>query len=240
MESFIKKVFEGINDEYVHIQFQKFSRGEFKNRAMIRLKNSNGKYTLNTTSEYARELVRAMGDKLGNSKTHVTGTLISALEISGIRYEGKSNAMGIKKYRIDREMTGIEIVEICDTQTKAFIGLSFKAGEDELKVQAKSPKSSKGAASNKKEDVELKINFCKLKTTDKNLIEKFIFDNEDKGAKKIEIKHDFLIKDIIVPQEYKNEKDFAIIREKALRKGIIIRYLNIDGKEIKKEIEFEA
>jgi hypothetical protein len=206
---------------------------------MIRVKDSNGKFTIDTTAEYARELVRAMGEKLGSGKTQVTGALISALDLDGFKYESKTSAIGVRKYRIDREMAGNEIVEICDTVIKAFIGLSFKVGDDELKVKDKSPKSAKGASSAPKEDAELKIDFCKLKTTDRKLVDGLVFEPEAKG-KKIEVKHDFIITDIVVPAELKNEKDFAKVREGALRKGKIIRYLDIDGKKTKKEIGLEA
>jgi len=240
MDCFIKKIFDGKNDEFVHLQFQKFSRGIFTRRAMIKVKDSSGKFTIDTTAEYGRELARAMGEKLGSGKTHVTGALISALELDGFKYESKTSAIGVRKYRIDREMTGSEIVEICDKVIKAFIGLSFKVGDDELKIKDKSPKSAKGASSAKKEDEELKIDFCKLKTTDRKLVEGLVFDPEASGAKKIEIHHDFIISDIVVPESLKNEKDFAKVREGALRKGKIVRYINIDGKKTKKEIEFAA
>jgi hypothetical protein len=240
MDSFIKKIFDGKNDEFVHLQFQKFSRGEFTDRAMVKVKESSGKFTIDTTAEYARELVRAMAEKLGNGKTHVTGALISALDLDGFKYESKTSAIGVRKYRIDREMTGNEIIEICDKVIKAFIGLSFNVGEDELKVKDKSPKSAKGASGAKKEDADLKIDFCKLKTTDRNLVDGLIFDPEAKGIKKLFVKHNFIITDIVVPAELKAEKDFAKVREGALRKGKIIRELDIDGKKVKKEIEFAA
>ncbi|MDD5193824.1 MAG: hypothetical protein PHF67_04545 [Candidatus Nanoarchaeia archaeon] len=240
MEFFIKKIFDRKKDESVHVQFQKFSRGEFKDRAMLKVKNSNGKFTIDTTSEYARELIRVMAEKLGNNKTHVTGALISALELTGFKYESKTSAIGVRKYQLDREMTGKEIVELCDKQTKAFFGLSFNVGEDELKIKDKSPKSAKGASSAKKEDAELKIDFCKLKTSDRKIVESLIFEPSLENFKKVEIKHDFIITDIVIPNELKNEKDFAKVREGALRKGKVIRYLDIDGKKLKKEAEFEA
>ncbi len=244
MEFFIKKIFDNktLGDDWVHVQFQKFSRGKFSNRAMVKVKNSKGNYTIETTSEYAKELVKIMGEKLGYGKTHVTGAMVSALELSGLKYEEKKMAIGVKKYIIDREMNGKEIVEICNSFPKAFFGLSFNVGEEELKIQAKSPKSAKGAGSSKKEDADLKIDFCKLKTSDKSILEGLVFDKEakDLNFKKIEIKHNFIIDEIVIPPELKNEKDFAIVREKALRKGKIIRVLNIDGREERKEIGFEA
>ena len=150
--------------------------------------------------------------------------------------------MGVRKYMIESQMTGKQIIELCENQTKAFIALSFNAGENQLVIQPKSPKSAKGASSAKKEDAEAKIDFCKLKTSDLNLIENFAFDSElkSKNFKKIEIKHDFIIEDIIIPEELKKEKDFAIIREKSLRKGRIIRNINLDGNSLKKETSFLA
>jgi len=242
MDCFIKKIFDGKADESVHLQFQKFSRGEFRDKAMIRIKNSNGKYTIDTTYEYARELVRIMAKKLGNNKAHVMGALVSALDLTRFNYESKKMAMGVRKYMINREMTGNEMVELCDRLTKAFFGLSFSVGDDELKIKDKSPKSAKGASSAKKEDAKAKIDFCRLKTSDKNIVTGLLFDNEIQtdNFKKAEIKHDFIITDIVIPSELKNEKDFAIVREKAHRKGKVIRYLDIDGNKIKKEVEFEA
>lgn len=241
MEFFIKKIFEKKSDDFVHLQFQKFSRGEFGNRAMVRVKDSGGKFSIGTTSEYARELVRMMGEKLGEKKTQVSGALVSALELTGLKYEDRKMAIGIKKYIIEREMSGNEIMDLCDSFPKAFFGLSFNVGEDELKIQAKSPKSAKGASSAKKEDAELKIDFCKLKTSDKNIVKELVFDDElSEGWKKIEVKHDFIITDIVIPPELKDEKDFAVVREKARRKGKIIMELDIDGKKVRKEVEFEA
>ena len=36
----------------------KFSRGEFKNKAIIKAKTSSGKYTIYTTAEYANESIK--------------------------------------------------------------------------------------------------------------------------------------------------------------------------------------
>jgi hypothetical protein len=242
MDCFIKKIFAAkgsqIKDELVHSQFTKFSRGEFNDKAMLKMKNSAGRYSLDTTSEYARELVMALAEKLGNNKTLVTGAFVSALDIQGIKYEEKKMAMGVRKYMINREMTGKEIVEMLMNAPKAFPGLSFNVGDNELVIKPKSPKSAKGAGAAKKEDDDVKIDFCKLRTSDKSLVESFFIDSEEPGAKKLEIRHDFIITDIIISPELKKEKDFAKIREMALRKGKIIRKVDIEGNKKIKEAEF--
>jgi len=244
MDCFIKKIFnakgELVKEDLVHNQFTKFSRGEFSDKAMLKMKNANGRYSLDSTSEYARELVMIMAEKLGSSKTMVTGAFISALDIQGIKYEEKKMAMGVRKYMINREMTGREISEMLAITPKAFPALSFNVGDNELAIKPKSPKSAKGASSSKKEDADAKIDFCKLKTSDKSLVEGFFIDAQELSAKKIEIKHNFIITDIVIPQELKSEKDSAKIREQAQRKGRIIRKIDVDGVKSQKETSFLA
>ena len=239
MDSFIKKIFQGKeSDELVHSQFTKFSKGEFPDRAMIRAKNTKGKYTISTTAEYAKELIMNLAEKLAEKPTKVTGAIISALDLDGFEYDERKMAMGVRKYMIyDKEMTGNEILDICNKIEKAFFALSFNVDEDtSLLVKPKSPKSAKGAGSNKNPNKKAKIDFCKLKTTDKDLVKNLLFDvNED--WKKVEIHHDIFIEDIIFPE---GETDFAKIREMAKRKGKIIRKMDVDGVERVKEAEFEA
>ena len=242
MDCFIKKIFaakgNSLKDELVHSQFTKFSRGVFNDKAMLKMKNQTGRYSLDTTSEYARELVLALAQKLGDKKTMVTGAFVSALDIQGIKYEEKKMAMGVRKYMINREMTGKEITEMLMNTPKAFPGLSFNVDDNELVIKPKSPKSAKGAGAAKKEDDDVKIDFCKLKTSDKSLVEGFFVDSEELGAKKLEIRHDFIITDIIISEELKKEKDFAKIREMAQRKGKIVRKVNIEDSRKTKEAEF--
>ncbi len=79
--NFIKKIFDGKIDEYVHIQFQKFSKGEFRNRALINARRTGKKYTISTTAEFANELVKWAAEKLGNGKTQITGAIISTSDL---------------------------------------------------------------------------------------------------------------------------------------------------------------
>ncbi len=238
----MKKIFEGNIDGEVHSQFQKFSRGEFLDRAMIRIKNSKGKYAIVTTAEYAKDLIINFAERLGAEKTMVTGALISALDLEGFDYKEKKSAIGVRKYIIEKEMSGNELIELCEKVSKAFFGLSFRVGEDDLKIQVKSPKSAKGAGSPKKEGEKTKIDFCKIKTFDEGVVRQLVFDEEIKDFKQVEIKHDFIINEIVVSDEIKKEygDDFSKIREMALRKGKVIRRLVIDGKEIIKEKMFDA
>jgi hypothetical protein len=170
----------------------------------------------------------------------VKGVVVSTRDLTGeLDFQDKKQFMGVKQYIIDKEMSGNEILELCDKVPSAFIGLSFSVGDSELKIKPKAPKSAKPSS---KGDSVPKVDFCKLKTTDKSIVDGLIFDEEAKNFKQIEIRHNFIIEEIVISDELKREAgdDFALIKEKALRKGKIVRKLNIDGKDIVKEKEFEA
>ena len=234
--NFIKKIVDGKADESVHLQFQKFSRGEFRGKAVIQAKFSAGKYTINTSPEFGNELVRDVAEKLGDKKTKVTGGIITTSNLEGeLKFKTKKQFQGVKNYGIDDEMTGKEIVNLLNKFPKAFFGLTFSTDDTVLKIKAKAPKSGKPST---KGEATPKADFCKLVTTDKKLGSTFIFEKDP--FKKAELQHTFWIDNIVVPEEFKKEKDFAIVREKSIRVGRIIRYGIIDEKEVSSEIKFEA
>ena len=102
--NFVKKVFENNIDDSVHLQFKKFSKGEFRDRALIRAKQSKEKYTINTSAEFANELVNEMAKKLGSSKTNITGVIVSTLDLKDkIEYTDIKQFQGVKRYFIDKE-----------------------------------------------------------------------------------------------------------------------------------------
>ena len=234
--NFIKKVQEKNFDESVHLQFQKFSKGEFRNRALIEAKNSKGNYTIKTSAEFANELVKTLAQKLGNTKTKVTGSIIGTNDLKGVLdFKKISQFQGVKNYSMEKDMSGSEIVGLIEKFPKNFFALSFSVGEDILKIKPKAPKSGKPGT---KGDETPKIDFCNLKTTDKKIAETFIFENpEFKTAK---IAHDFLIEKSEVPAELKNSEDFALIREKSKRVGKILRRADIDGNKSEKYLELAA
>ena len=64
--NFIEKIFKREVDDSVHLQFQKFGRGEFRARALVEAKFSAGKYTIYTTSEFSNEFLM---ERIKNKKT---------------------------------------------------------------------------------------------------------------------------------------------------------------------------
>ncbi len=234
--NFIKKVFDGKIDNDVHLQFQKYSRGEFRNKAEIHGKQSKGKFTINAGADFANELVKDVAGKLGNERTNIAGAVISTSDLTGkIEFKSKKQFQGVKNYGIEGEMSGNEILKLLEDFPKTFFALSFKTNDTELKIKPKAPKSGKPG---KEKEERKKPDFCKLTTTDRHLASDFIFEKPD--FKEAEINHTFMIDEIKIPEHLKNEKDFAKVREGALRVGRIIRIAKIDGKEMKEEKKFEA
>ena len=163
---FIKKIFDNQIDNSVHLQFQKFSRGEFKNRALIEAKNSNGKFTIKTSAEFANELVRDSAEKLGSQKTKITGAIISTADLKNeLNFKNIKQFHGVKRYLIENEMSGNEIIRLLDKFPKNFFALSFSVGDSVLKIKPKAPKSGKSG----KETEEIKVDFCSLKTFDSEI-----------------------------------------------------------------------
>lgn len=230
--NFIKKVFEKRADENAHMQFQKFSKGEFRNRALIKARRTGNKYTITTGAEFANEMVKNVAEKLGNEKTNVTGAIVSTGDMTGkLDFKEKKQFQGVKRYLIDKEMSGAEIIKLIGEFPKAFFALSFSGGDSELKIKPKAPKSAKPGTGEEKP----KPDFCKLITHDAKLGQSFIFEKPD--FKSADINHTFFINELVMPS---GEKDFAKIRELAKRKGKILREGEIDGEKVRREEEFSA
>ena len=111
--NFIKKLFDGEGDAFAHLQFQKFSKGEFRDRAVIKAKKSKNKHTINTSAEFANELVQAVAKKVGEARVQVTGAIVSTSDLTGeFEFTGKKQFQGVKRYLIDSEMSGHEILNL--------------------------------------------------------------------------------------------------------------------------------
>ena len=233
--NFIKKIFDKEIDKKVHLHFQKFSRGKFPNRALVRVKKLANGYSITTSSEFSNELVEMIAEKLGGDTARVTGAVVSTNDLTGqLEYKDKKQFQGVKKYLIDKEMSGNEIIKLIEKFPKSFFALSFEYKEDKLKIKPKAPQSGKPG----KEDGKPKADFCSLKTCDKKIAESFVF--ERTNFKEAEIFHDFIIEEIKIREDLKKSEDFAKIREESERAGKIIRKATIDGEKINSEAEFAA
>ena len=237
--NFIKKIFDGKTDSLVHLQFQKFSRGQFNNRALVVAKKTKDFYKVSAGPEFANDLVWEMAKELGEGETGVTGVIVSTINLNDEpKFKDVLGSceirqfMGVKQFKINQELSGNKILELLESFPKAFFALSFSAESSQLKIKPKAPKSAKPST---KSDDKVKVDFCKIATKNKAIAEDFVFEKKD--FKTAEIRHDLIIESIIPP---KGEKDFAKIREMARRQGKVLRRAVIDGKEMKSESNFTA
>lgn len=228
MDSFIKKIFGG-NGEEAHYQFVRFGKGRFENRAVLNLRRTE-KIKLRGSFEWANDFVNLTNEL---SDVVFSGVILSREEIDNILNNNdvkfdKMNKKGLYVYEIEKILNDV-IKEIKDR-----VYIMLLDGECDgivLKMKKKLPKL--GKSSEKKVDDK----FCQLELDLKywpQIKEVFMLPE----CKKCKISHIFKIEELIIPEELKEEKDFAKIREMAKRKGKIIRELDIDGRVLKKEKDF--
>ncbi|MBS3167853.1 hypothetical protein J4216_01880 [Candidatus Woesearchaeota archaeon] len=233
--NFIKNIFEGTVGDFEHRQFKRFSKGEFKDRAIMEI-TVGSKIKIKTSFEYAEGFVRLLAEKI-TTKVNVTGGIITTAkdfeQVTGIPIDKTKQFQGVRTYMINTDLSKDDILNAMNKFSDAVYCLTFTNDYGSLKTKVKSPKSAKPG----KGDEDAKADYCTFTTSDKNLLRDFVFDVHD-SFKSCKINHTFIINEIIVPKEYQN--DFALARIHAKKKGKIVRKLDLDGKEIINEFDFEA
>ena len=232
----IKKIFNGVFDEEVHIAFLKFGRGSYKNKYLIEGKRQAKNWAVKTGAEYANSLVRWC---LGTSEKRVkmSGVIVSTLDLrDDINFELKKvgNFQGVRKHVVDCEVEGKEIFRLMDKYPKAFFALSFKGNDFVLKIKPKTPTSGKPG---KEKGAGPLADFCSLKTSDKTIIDELFFDIS--SFERVRVSHEIEISDIVYPSDMENLKP-AKIQELAKRRGVLKRVADVDGEERASQAEFVA
>ncbi len=236
--NFIRKIVEGKSDEWAKRQLTRYGKGTYEQKAVLQINKGKKKGSISSSFEFAPDLAYALAETI-KGKAHVTGGMITTQKLDekevGIPFAGMKQFAGVKTFLIDTDMTQVQIQDLFGRYPSALILLSFKTDEGELKTKVKSPKSSKPSD---KESEELpKADFCKLKTTNMKILDDYVFDI-DKDFTKVFISHTFTITDLEIPKEY--EKDLALARLHAIRKGTLIREIHLGDKKIVKEYTLKA
>lgn len=239
MKSVLTKIFSGVYDEEVHSKFIKFGKGTYAQRYLIDAKKQKQTWSVKTSAEFANFLVRACLEET-EQEVAVKGVIISTFDIhsEAQNLSGNTPVVGVKKYmgikqlQIDGKIEPQKLLFLMDKYPRAFYALSFSTPTSILKVKPKPPKNGKPAAAGKK---EISADFCSLKTSNASLVKELLFDVPE--FQEVKVQHTLTITDIVLP---KDVSDPVQIREQARRKGTITRFIKVDGKEMKKEAEFEA
>jgi hypothetical protein len=230
---FVTDIFRSKYDEQeVHNEFLKFSRGDFKDKFLINAKKKKEGWAIKTGSEFANALVKLCLAKAPEN-VEMTGVIVSTMKMEADFIKGMKQFMGIKQYQVSGMINKNKILDMMKTNPRFFYALSFKTDNFELKIKAKAPKSSKPSTSDKQAVPE----FCSLKTNDAEVIKELFFDNPI--FNEISIRHTLKITGIVYPKDIKNLKPEEV-REKSKRQGTIIREVVVDGQTKKSEASFEA
>jgi len=230
---FIKDIFEKGESEELHNEFLKYGRGMFKDKYMIAAKKQKEIYSIKTSSEFANTLVKICLAEV-KDKINMTGVIVATFDITKeakFPITGMKQFMGIKQFSVNAEINKKDLLEFIAKFPRVFYALSFKTEGSELKIKAKAPKSAKPSTSDK----EVKIDFCSLKTTNKEIIKELFFDLTD--FNELRVSHTVNISNIIYP---KDEKDPIKVRENSIREGKITRIIEQDSKKEEKVANFSG
>jgi len=240
--NFIRKIFENKFDDCVRKQLRRFSKGKFENRALVYISKKSKGASIKTSFEFANELVSEAAKKL-NGKTLVRGAILSTRELELPFKTEIKRFQQVKRYFFEEQLNGEEILKLQEKYPETIFMLSFSSSDFSLRIKTDMPTSGKPSKKIKgdKGDGEktgkiAKPGYCFFNISDPELVKDLAFDS-DNNFKTFYASHDFFIMDIILP---KNIKNFVEARELAKRKVKIIRKLDIDGRKIVKEKEFEA
>jgi len=221
--NFIKKIFIGEPDSLVHRQFIRFGKGEY-DRAYVEIRKSKT-LKIKTSFEFSNDLFGLISENI-DEKAEVSGKLIANYDFeSEFNFITKfSKRGGLYTAEIKAELKPEELRLIYEKFKSNFLLVNVKSSKFVLKVGKTLPKPGGKV---------IKENFCSM-TLPLNLIDEFAFDfpHDFKVAK---IYHKYMIDEVVVSEEYKD--DPAKARVEGKRKGKIIRYLDIDSKKKEREAD---
>ena len=227
---FIKKIFKNSIDNLAHLQFVRFGKGKLENKAVLKIRK-NGKIKINGNFEIVNDLV--LFSMMLAKKAKVNGLILvkesDRQETEKILGEKAIKKRGSWMIEVNKELSYEEVERIRAVAFHLLIDL--EADGIQFKTKKKLPKSTRGVE-------KANDKFCTLQMDNRywqQVKDEFLFDLPE--GKKFEMRHIYLINEIILPQ---GEKDYQKIRLLAKRKGRIIRKVTVDGKEHIDEMDFIA
>ncbi|MFX1344200.1 MAG: hypothetical protein ACFFAI_03760 [Promethearchaeota archaeon] len=251
---FLKKIIESSKLEDpakhhvdVHRHFYRYSKGEFIGPA-LKITKTNTRITLKGTHEYEDLILEVVANTLPEEEVQIKGILISGNDISDlitnlgfdwmlIKSTGQTKNYKAKFLSTTDKKTLLESIEAF--RKTSYYLISFNVSPT-CKVTTKNsiPQPSKKKV--EEDDISKRIQFCTgiISNTNHNLrtildliLPDFKKDLPEKW-KTITITNNYKITDIILPEDVDN---WGIKRILAIRKGKLVRTLDIDQEIIEKQ-----
>lgn len=251
---FLKKLIESpeLDDpakkhKMIHRHFLRYSKGKFLGPA-IKITKTNTKITLKGSFEYEDLIQEIIATIISDGEFEINGVLVTGSDIKedisslGLDLKLKKSTGKTINYKADihDKINRNNLIEIIEKlRETSYLLLSFNLNPT-CKVSTKSriPQPSKKKIED--DDINKRVQFCKgvINNTERNI--KLIIDlvlidfklNLPENWKTITITNNYNITDIIIP---KNIQNSSLLRIMALRKGQMIRTLNVDGELIEKQ-----
>ena len=222
--NFIKAVCDGEKDEFIHKQFVRLGKGEYE-RFLVSLKKGK-KLTVKTSFDMSNFLFELIANTL-EEDVEVTGKIIANYDFENeIEAEKFSKRGKLYTAELKKTFSPNELKELFEKFKMQYILLNVKGKNVKLKSGKSLPKPGG----------KLKDNFCSA-TLPLDLLDEFAFDF-DQNFSKATIVHRVQIDEIIIPEEYKD--DFVKARYHAIRKGKLIREIDLDDNKLTKEYKLEV
>jgi len=251
---FLKEVIENLdlekpaeNNMEVHRHFNRYSRGSFSGPALI-IKKYSTKITLKGSLEYEDIIQEIVIRTLNDEEVEVKGKVISIHDINStinqlnLNWNIKESTGKVKKYKAEfnEKLKKNKLLKAIEEFRKdSFLILSFNKNKY-CKVSTKTslPRPSKKNPID--DDIDKKVSFCSgyIINNKDNLdmvLDELIPDFKDELPKEwdqLSLTNVYKINEIQIP---KNINDSKMLRIMAIRKGKLIRNLQIDDEVIEKQ-----
>ncbi len=222
---YVRGVFEGKVEDWVHERFIRYGRGEFAGPTLS-VKKTRKAVKVSGSWEYARALVGVLASAGGTIE--VKGSVYARRDISG----ALKDFLAVSKEKKKKSLYSADVSGELDADAlKGLIGMipdalilaDASCGKNKVKSKKKPPKPGSG----------LDESFCSADYGAELLgvvRDEFLFD-VDGDFSEARVSHRYIITEVVAPA---GVSDPARIRVEAKRKGTIERTLLVDGRESKK------
>jgi len=233
---YLEELIQGESEaEHIHRRFIRYGRGEFPG-AVIRIKKGGAVLKVAASEDYINSLGLIL-TKDAKETFSISGSVISREDVGmqlkefGLDIKKTAKKKGVYAIQVAGTLPGEVLFSIYSSLEAAHMLLELKSGAISLKSKKKLPKPT-GAVDEK---------FCSA-TLPKDmlpaLLREVCSDPIKEGFSELAIAHTYLIKELVVPEKYKN--DYAAARIQAKRKGVMKRTITAGGKTGIIEHEFSA
>ena len=250
------KIIEGKSDEYVHAKFVKYGLGTYPG-PRIDLSISKSKISFKTDLDLEKIFLKGYSATAPKGTHKVSGLIESYTdrqdEFASVRMPlswKTAKKKGATTYKANlKEVAPLEdikeILEKDGPTTFFLLSMNPRDGSKPWKIKTKTsyPKAPKGGEDEKSEKPpNFAVGaFANTPETFEYIINETLYDFKDKVSdktKKVMIRHEIIIEDIVIPED--DSLSFSQKRKLAKKRGKLIRNITIDNQDYQNEYAFFA